>query len=304
MPSPWFSLAFLFVSCFSLACWLEPRQITWSARSENDSLLATVMGDSRKLFANHFYIKADVYYHMGFYPSIFDRREGNDEVHIAADAGLQKGGDEDDHADHKKNSAKDAHKHESAAERCSKDFFNQPLDWLDRFGRSFYPSKHLHADAATFGGEREILPWLKLAAELDPQKVDTYTVAAYWLRRGLGLPDEAERFLREGLRNNPGSPEILFELGRVALENRKDLERARNLQELALRRWRERETNKPDPDIFLLQQILGQLAVIEEKVENWGKAVQWLQELKKNSPAKDVLEKEIQELQAKTVKQK
>src|SRR5437667_4857091 len=60
---------------------------------------------------------------------------------------------------------------------------------------------------------REILPWLRLSAELDPNSVRTYTVAAYWLRERMGKVAEAEQFLREGLRANPGSYAILFELG-------------------------------------------------------------------------------------------
>jgi len=50
---------------------------------------------------------------------------------------------------------------------------------------------------------------------MDPQKIETYTVGSYFMRRHLNRPREAEAFLREGLRNNPGSYEILFELGRL-----------------------------------------------------------------------------------------
>ena len=57
-------------------------------------------------------------------------------------------------------------------------------------------TEHTHLEG---GNEREILPWLRLSAELDPQRVETYTVAAYWLR-AVGKMVEAEHFLREGLR--------------------------------------------------------------------------------------------------------
>src|SRR5438309_1796727 len=83
-------------------------------------------------------------------------------------------------------------------------------DWIERFGRHFLITQHSHLSG---GNEREILPWLRFSAELDPQRVETYTVAAYWLR-SMGKIVEAERFLRDGLLANPGSPEILFELGR------------------------------------------------------------------------------------------
>ena len=33
------------------------------------------MGDSRRLFANQFFVEADVYFHSGYYPTIFDTPE-------------------------------------------------------------------------------------------------------------------------------------------------------------------------------------------------------------------------------------
>jgi len=38
----------------------------------------------------------------------------------------------------------------------------------------------------------------------------------------LNRPDQAEAFLREGLRNNPANCEILFELGRIYHESNHD----------------------------------------------------------------------------------
>src|SRR5688572_31781294 len=81
--------------------------------------------------------------------------------------------------------------------------------------------EHEHgAEAAgSEGHEREMLPWFKLAATLDPERPETYVVASFWLTKKLGKFDEAERFLREGLRANPGNYEILYELGRIAYEH-------------------------------------------------------------------------------------
>ncbi len=66
---------------------------------------------------------------------------------------------------------------------------------------------------------REILPWLKLSAELDPENIKTYVVTAFWLRSKLNKVPEAEQVLREGLRHNPDDPQLLFELGRIYFEN-------------------------------------------------------------------------------------
>ena len=278
MPSPGLSLAFLFTLCFTLATFLQPWFQDWSgSRSQQAGVLATVMGDSRRLFANHFLVKADVYFHRGYYPSIFDQAKEAHSLHIAEDAGAV------------------AEKNEEGT-----DYLGQPKDWIDRFGRNFYPSRHSHLEhdntpGKSTGPEREILPWLKLSASLDPQKVESYTVAAYWLRQ-MNNYEEAERFLREGLRANPNSYEILFELGRVYAEGRKDPKMARNLWELALRRWNEQEANKPEPNNFMLLQICTYLVQLELKEGNSAKAVSYLEIMKKVSPNPDAVQKRIEEI--------
>jgi tetratricopeptide (TPR) repeat protein len=177
-------------------------------------------------------------------------------------------------------------------------FLKEPKDWIESFGRRFMITEHKHLEG---GKEREMLPFLKLSAELDPQRIDTYTVAAYWLSRTLGKPDQAEEFLREGLKANPRSYEILFEMGRIAYENRKDAVRARNLWSAALGRWNEQEPQKKEPNLFVLDQILVNLARLEEKQGNYAQAIHWLEVAiaKGASPNPDVLKKQIEEFKAK-----
>src|ERR1039458_4441227 len=122
----------------------------------------------------------------------------------------------------------------SPEDEIKEDFLGKPKDWIDRFGRHFRITEHTHLE---HNNEREILPWLRLAAEMDPQKIETYTVGSFFMRQHLNRPREAEAFLREGLRNNPNSYEILFELGQLYDENDHDTDRARDVWQLALRRW-------------------------------------------------------------------
>lgn len=175
-------------------------------------------------------------------------------------------------------------------------FLTKPRDWVERFGRNFMITDHTHLEG---GNEREILPWLKLSAELDPQRIDTYTVAAFWLRNHLGKIAEAESFLREGLRNNPNSYELLFELGALYNENHKDQSRARHLWELALRRWQEQEPKQKNPDLIGLERILIQLARLEEKTGHLAEAIQYLEMASQHSPNADVLRQQIAELKLK-----
>src|SRR6266566_9969848 len=162
-------LLLLLALAFSLAAIWEPRVSQWSDRDASASVLNVLFGDGRRLFANHFFVKADVYFHSGYYPSIFDRvQTPNDSHHLAeAEPGHEK--EDEEHEKHM-------------------NFLGPPRDWIERFGRHFLVTEHTHLSG---GNEREILPWLRLSAELDPQNVETYTVAAYWLRR-LGKVPEAE----------------------------------------------------------------------------------------------------------------
>jgi tetratricopeptide (TPR) repeat protein len=186
---------------------------------------------------------------------------------------------------------------ESAVEEHERqmNFLGPPRDWIERFGRHFIVTRHTHLQG---NQEREILPWLKISAELDPQKVETYTVSAYWLR-SMGKVKEAGDFLQEGLRNNPESCEILFELGRLYYENCHDPARARNVWELGLRKWSEQAAAGKKPDLLQLDQIAMNLSRLEEKEGNLARALDLLQLARKASPHPEALQGQIDELKRK-----
>ena len=175
-------------------------------------------------------------------------------------------------------------------------FLGPPRDWIEGFGRRFIVTRHTHLEG---GSEREILPWLKLSAELDPQRIETYTVAAYWLRSRLGKAAEAEEFLRDGLRANPNSYELLYELGAVFWENHHDAARARNIWLLALRRWREQEAGKKEPDNFVFEEITVHLARVEEAEGNFQQAIAYLESARAVSPSAEGLAEQNDELKRK-----
>lgn len=282
-------LLLLLTVCFSLGVVLQPRSFSWRGqRAQADTMLKVLLGDGRRLFANHFFIKADVYLHSGYYPSIFDQAKLQCEDHLKG---------HDDHAGEPHPATTDADHEAHDHHHDQPDILGQPKDWLDRFGRKFRITEHTHLSGG--GLEREVLPWLKLSAELDPQQVDTYVVAAYWLRSKLGKVAEAEAFLRDGLRANPDSHEILFELGRLFDQDRKDTARARNVWELALRKWAKNEADKPEPDKLMLDRILVNLARLEEREGNYRKALDYLRRLKTVSLFPELIERQIQELQLK-----
>jgi len=273
-------LILLLVFCFGLAAWLQPRYDESSKKDEpSSSMLGTLLGDGRQMVADYFYVQADVYFHSGYYPSIFDQARKQEE------------------------SDSDVSHPEEGNGQEEKGFMGEPLDWIDRFSRHFRPSRHTHLQGETV---QEMLPWMKLSAELDPQRVQTYIVSAYWLRAGLAKSAEAEDFIRDGLRANPHSPDLLFVLGQIYLEDRKDLPRAKNLYLAALRCWHETEDPKPEKsdtgefrDYLLLERILGGVIKDEMAAGHPDKALEYMKTLKANAAHPEGVQKQIDALQAK-----
>ncbi len=277
--APALFLCLLCTTAFTLGAILQQRVYSWTGSGGGD-LMQVLLGNGRRVLADQFFTTADIYFHSGAYPSIFDRQyPSTNSARLAR--GVQETPEQED-AEHDREIA----------------LLNRPIDWIERFGRNFQITKETHLSG---GKEREILPWLKLSADLDPKRVDTYTVASYWLRVHLGKPKEAEEFLREGLLANPDSYEILLELGRLYFENYHDLARARNLWEAAYRRWNKREAGKPRPDLRALDQITVRLAWLEEEEGHYAQAIKWLKVAlaKKASPNPEGLEARLKELQAK-----
>ncbi|MDB6015609.1 MAG: hypothetical protein JWR19_98 [Pedosphaera sp.] len=280
----------LLTVCFSLATMMEVRR---QNRNDNNRQPAAEMdslvGDSRRIFANTFFVKADAYFHSGFYPTIFDNQESFKTAHMAADAGAAASKNQGD---------------ETA-------FMGKPHDFIEAFSRDFMPSHHTHLDEggakgpggdlgeASGGKVREILPWLQLSMELDPHRIETYTVTAYWLRNRMGKDAEAEECLRAGLAANPGSYAILYELGRIYDENRKDKFRARNLWEAALRNCEAQKAIEDEQGKFIGEQISTHLAKLEEDEGNYAKAMSYLEIAKGCAVAPEVIQARIDELRQK-----
>src|ERR1017187_3456115 len=162
----WLLLIALLIFCFGLAANLQPRfQSLESSRRQSNNFFSLLLGDSSQLFANSFFVKADAYFHSGYYPTIYDDNAPFKTPHIGEDSGTM----------------------ESKNSGDENGFLGQPHDWIERLNRNFFPSEHTHLDGGGVDGEgatevKEIMPWLKISAELDVHRVETYLVTAYWLR--------------------------------------------------------------------------------------------------------------------------
>ena len=277
----------LLVFCFGLAANLQPKfQALENSRHQSDNFFKLLLGDSSRMFANSFYVKADEYYHSGFYPTIFDNNQAFETPHMAEDSGTVAG----------------QNKNEEALETT---FMGPPRDWIDAFGRHFIPNRHTHLDEggptddlSTSEKVREILPWLKLSSELDPDNIQTYTVTAYWLRR-LHKDKEANQVLLEGLRNNPDSYEILYELGRLYNENYHDTERARNVWEAAARIFLKLPSDQEKDNKLIFERIATSLGKLEEDSGNLPEALNWFHAAQTVSETPAAIQQRIDEIQKK-----
>src|SRR5438045_958954 len=129
--SPQLGLGALLVLCFGLAGYLDMWFQSWPGNRAEADVLTVAVGDSRRVFANHFFVKADNYFHSGFYPTVFDNREAFQTPHMAEDSGTVGGKNHGDETG----------------------FLGKPRDWIDRFSRQFFPSTHTHLDEGGATGD-------------------------------------------------------------------------------------------------------------------------------------------------------
>jgi hypothetical protein len=279
-------LVALLVLSFGLAADLQPQYAALRSSRANGDVFEILFGDSRKLLANEFFVKADAYYHSGYYPTIFDNNDAFKTAHMAEDTG-----------------AVNSRNHGE-----NENFLGPPRDWIDAFSRHFFPDRHTHLDEggpkddlSTSDEVREILPWLKLSTDLDPQNVQNYTVTAYWLRERMHRAAEARQVLLEGLRNNPGSCDILYELGRLYAESDHDTNRAERVWIAAADNWK--PVKGTDDEVaannFIEEQITTKLGETERNAGHWQPAIDWFEKAQKVSRAPDAVQHDIDELKQK-----
>jgi tetratricopeptide (TPR) repeat protein len=172
-------------------------------------------------------------------------------------------------------------------------FMGTPRDPLEAFIRNFRVTQHSHLEN---GQEKEVLPWLKLAIELNPQAIDTYADTSYWLRNNLKRVEDAREVLREGIRNNPKSFELLFAMGQLYQEADKNPEKARNIWLAAKRFWETQPSETKTNSTIFFGRITGSLARLEEESGNWQQAIKYFEMAKSVSPKPEAIQMQINEI--------
>ena len=273
----------MLVLVFTLATAVEAEFKKTTIGVSDDGAFTKLLGDGRRLFSGQSVAMADVYLHSGFYPSIFDSVENKGTKAIQAT---------DDHNDHAHDEHDDDHdaEHEKAM-----DFMGQPLDPLAGFIRNFRVTQHSHLEN---GEEREVIPWLKLAIELDPQAVETYAATSFWLRKNLKRVEDARDILREGIRNNPKSFELLYAMGLIYEQDDKNDAKARNIWLAAKRFWEQQSSEAKEASLDSYGKITASLARLENEAGNLPLAIQYFELAKLTSPNPQAVQKQIDDIRS------
>ena len=229
------------------------------------------------------FVMADAYFHSGYYPSIFDRQVTE---HDVAEPAHGKAEDEDSTSD---------------------DFLGPPPDWIAALDRQFVPNQHTHLSSGGPSGHmkaaevQEILPWLKLATDMNPQFIRAYTGRATIGCAVFTNPRKPGTFCSRVCTTIPatanscsiwaGFTRKIFTIPTVPVTSG----------------WRacapgkaQSANAKTNPETQLVyEETAMNLARLEESQGNWPQAIKYLEMVKQVSPNPDAIQKQIDEAERK-----
>jgi tetratricopeptide (TPR) repeat protein len=227
-------------------------------------VLWQVMGEARSIISNLSLLQADLYFHGGIGDAC-DEHEGSFTF-------IERGVDHDH----------ERYLHGEVTHDVS------PYNVLLRLFDEISVTEHIHLEGDQL---KEIVPWLYMASEADPNNVLAYTLTGYYLAYRLDRVEQAIAYLKKGLMNNPDSWEINGEIGRIYFQKVKDygassryLSRAKVLLE------------KAPHDKFQERAILAYLALSYERLGEEQKALPLYHRLDNLFPDQELYRKKMRQL--------
>ncbi|MCD6384182.1 hypothetical protein J7M23_00240 [Candidatus Sumerlaeota bacterium] len=188
-------------------------------RPVQQSALARIFQEFRLTVGDILWLKTDEYIHSGvIYRSMTPEEILRQEALKRRESGKEEnhhhehshGEGEDEHFSLNKVMGYGAHHHEHVIPVIPhKDVdFRGILGDIERAVKPYTPTHIPHK------GLNELIPWYRLMTLANPHHIRGYVVGAYFIYTYGKRPKEALKFLQEGERNNPQSPEIKEALGR------------------------------------------------------------------------------------------
>ncbi len=219
---------------------VSPSLLTYADLKDSDAApVVALLGEFRANFSYLLLMKTEQYLHSGVRYRPLSRREidlGREKIHHDFEA------PEAEEARHRESEAAPApeerpdehatYTHEHGHGHSHGAQLVPPPEWDRRgiFGnldRAVHPYEK--EGELEHGDTREMLPWYRLATYLNPRLTKAYVIGAFVIASYGQKVDQAEAFLREGLRMNPESIEIQEALGRFLLHRRETPAQAKPL---------------------------------------------------------------------------
>jgi len=218
-----------------------------------DSILTLISDDTRQVVSQAMLTKVDEYFHGGLKVANCDHDHDHDHD-----------SDPDEHGRH-------------APERTGG---FPPFAWINR---NIHAQEHRH-----LSDERavELLPWIIAASRTSPHNIQAYETGSYILNRMTENPQVAIDFLREGIRNNPDSPELEVSLAEIYSNTVKDKAQAAASFERALAKSLARKRELTQDDLLLRLKIYFYMGVIAREnhdIDRLRDAAQQAKELKEEN---------------------
>jgi tetratricopeptide (TPR) repeat protein len=157
---------------------------------------------------------------------------------------------------------------------------------FQKWKKAICPNKHAH----TQGNETsEILPWLRLASQTDPQNIEIYLVACFWLVGDCGRPDLALAAISEAQQKNPERYELLLEEARIHLSLSNNMNAIRALE--TARKLMQHQPNDAEQASIDLDFIHLSLSYLFEADDDLEQSISAMAALAKHKPTHSTLER-------------
>jgi len=156
------------------------------------------------------------------------------------------------------------------------------------------PAKPSHLSGAT--DIQEIMPWLDMSIRSNPQNLDSYLVAAFWLSSEAQLNDQALQLLNRAQRNIPYSYEVQLAKGRIFLHTG-EYNLARQAFSASLAFWNEAADQTSEGDLLDKSQALLYRALLYENSGMTAEAISDLRAMLMIGPENPLMQKRMLNLQ-------
>lgn len=224
---------------------------------EKDILFKTI-GEAKVLLSDISYITADIYFHGGI--GGFTEEKG--------DGGVS---------------------HPEMAPGPAKECISFPrFNLLAALAQKIEVHRHIHLSGTE---AKETLPWFYYAARLNPNNIEAYVVGAYWAGTKLDRPNEAIKFLREGLRHNPDSWRLYAEIGNIYRKSKRDYEKAITYYEKARSLFASENSDRYDR-----REVLTFLGICYENIGDNINAIDVYQDILADFPGNEKIIRKIEAL--------